>query len=209
MNYIYDILVNFKYPLYDFYDWNKEDNIKNIRKIPFFRVSSDDLGIFKYKRFKVENLLEKIINQTQLFTNKKNKIINYACVFSDIKEAIVFEFDSNGICINKSRMMIEEELEVLDYTTDLEETKINYKILKNDNIDFFKTRKEIELKKYIVKQLEQINDKEKINYLYYECFNKISNKNTKREIISSIDSSWDSINNKIYDFLQLISMNKE
>ena len=35
MNYIYDILLNFKNKLYDFYDWNINDDITHIRKIPF------------------------------------------------------------------------------------------------------------------------------------------------------------------------------
>jgi len=33
MTYIYDILLNFKDDLYEFYDWNKTDNIIHIRKI--------------------------------------------------------------------------------------------------------------------------------------------------------------------------------
>ena len=34
MNYIYDILINFNENLYDFYDWNLNDQIDHIRKIP-------------------------------------------------------------------------------------------------------------------------------------------------------------------------------
>ena len=33
MNYIYDILLNFKEDLYDFFDWNYSDDIEHIRKM--------------------------------------------------------------------------------------------------------------------------------------------------------------------------------
>ena len=54
MNYIYDILVNFKETLYDFYEWNKNDNITHIRKIPLFRINDiffKDFYLFTKKLF--------------------------------------------------------------------------------------------------------------------------------------------------------------
>ena len=43
MNYIYDILINFNENLYDFYDWNLNDQIDHIRKIPVFKTDSEFL----------------------------------------------------------------------------------------------------------------------------------------------------------------------
>ena len=40
MNYIYDLLLNFNENIYEFYDWNKTDNIKHIKKIPIFKIDS-------------------------------------------------------------------------------------------------------------------------------------------------------------------------
>ena len=43
MKNIYDILVNFKKIPYEFYEWNKNDDIKHVKSIPTFRISSDCL----------------------------------------------------------------------------------------------------------------------------------------------------------------------
>ena len=44
MNFIYDIVLNFNKDYYDFFEWNKKDNIISIKKIPLFFVKND---IFK------------------------------------------------------------------------------------------------------------------------------------------------------------------
>ena len=43
MNYIYDILLNYNKKLYEFYDWNLSDSIVHIRKIPIFKISTNQL----------------------------------------------------------------------------------------------------------------------------------------------------------------------
>ena len=65
MNYIYDILLNFKEEYYDFYDWNKNDNIVHIRKIPILKIDTIDLYNIKNNKIKIElKFLEKIRNKT-------------------------------------------------------------------------------------------------------------------------------------------------
>ena len=61
MNYIYDILINFQPVLYDFYEWNLNDNIEHIRKVPMFRVTEKDLNeIRDYKIQLDRDILVKI-----------------------------------------------------------------------------------------------------------------------------------------------------
>ena len=36
MNYIYDIVLNFNKEYYNFFEWNKRDNIVNVKKIPLY-----------------------------------------------------------------------------------------------------------------------------------------------------------------------------
>lgn len=60
MNYIYDILLNFHNMLYDFYDWNLNDNIINVRKVPLFKISSNQLKEIKENVVKFDyNFLKK------------------------------------------------------------------------------------------------------------------------------------------------------
>ena len=41
MNYIYDVYLNLNDTLYDFFDWNKNDKLMHIKKIPIIMVSND------------------------------------------------------------------------------------------------------------------------------------------------------------------------
>lgn len=207
MNYIYDILINFKYPLFDFYEWNKNDDIMNIRKIPLYRISRLDLECFKNNSFEILSILDEIKNKTIVYSNHKRKIIEYACILSDGVESIGLIFDKNGKCIGKSKLLIDEELEVLSIINKIEIKFIDYKVLKEDKIDYYKTCKELDTKNYLLREINKINDLDKLNYLYYECFNMFSD-NPKEDIINSLDTNWDLVNNKIYDFLQLFPMNK-
>ena len=43
MNYIYDIYLNFNKTYYDFYEWNNNDKVMHIKKIPLFKVSTSNL----------------------------------------------------------------------------------------------------------------------------------------------------------------------
>lgn len=201
MNYIYDILVNFKYPLYDFFEWNSNDGIKDLKKIPFYRVSSETLDDFKNKRIKINNILPDIYNQTQVYTNKKKANIEYACVLSDTIEAVAYLFNNKGVLIGKSRLMFSEENEVLKYSSSIPILNIEYEIINNDKTDVYKTRSEIRMHKYLLNEINKIDDIDKLNYIYYECFNT-SALNPKSEILGILDSKWDDIGNKLYDFLR-------
>ena len=45
MNYIYDIVLNFNKEYYSFYEWNRKDNIINVKKIPLFLVDNECFNI--------------------------------------------------------------------------------------------------------------------------------------------------------------------
>ena len=47
MNYIYDIVLNFNKEYYSFYEWNRKDNIINVKKIPLFLVDNECFNIMK------------------------------------------------------------------------------------------------------------------------------------------------------------------
>ena len=82
MNYIYDVLVNFNdKEIYEFFEWEKDDNIEHIRRIPIFKVSPKNFIDFKTKKIKVEEeFLNKIKNKTEIFCNKTINYIEYCTV---------------------------------------------------------------------------------------------------------------------------------
>ena len=83
MNYIYDILLNFNDMLYDFYDWNVNDNILHIRKIPLIQISKKQLNDIKENEVEFDiEFLEKIKNKTEYFVGRNIKILKNACLFT-------------------------------------------------------------------------------------------------------------------------------
>ena len=84
MNYIYDVLCNFQNVYYDFYDWNKTDDILRIRKIPIIKVNDEVYLDLKNNNVKVSyDFLENIKNKTEVFKNKYIDKINYSCIIAN------------------------------------------------------------------------------------------------------------------------------
>ena len=72
MNYIYDIVLNFQDNYYNFFEWNREDKIKNIIKIPLYRVSDKDINILKNNIIKVS---KEFINKIKIDNKNYKKLI--------------------------------------------------------------------------------------------------------------------------------------
>ncbi|MDD2435476.1 MAG: hypothetical protein PHO63_04400 [Bacilli bacterium] len=207
MNYIYDILINFNYNLYEFYDWNKEDNIINVKSVLIFKIRTDDLNKITNNIIKVdEKFLNRISNKTEYFSRKAIGKIKYACLFSDGIDVVALKFSSNGESVGISKLVIEEELEIIEVIDLIKDIDFSYEIIKKREGLPFKTRKEIKDKNDIVKEVNQIDDLEKLKYLYFECFNE---EEEKKEIILEKlldESNLDKNLNKIKEILKLVSI---
>lgn len=214
MNYIYDILVNFKDKLYDFYDWNVNDDITHIRKIPLFKINTKNLSDIKKNKVKVEKeWLDKIKEKTEVFANRNVSMLDYACLFSDGMEVLAITFKSNGESLYKSKLLLDEDYEVIEVCERISESNINYEIIKKEEKDEFKTRKEMEIDGYIKEQIRILNYDEnidKLKYIYYECFNKKINDKKKmlNDINLELNNNWNNIAFKLYNFFKLTSINK-
>ena len=82
MNYIYDIVLNFQDNYYNFFEWNRSDKLKNIIKIPLYRVSDKDIIILKNNKVKVD---KELIKKIKLDNKNYKKII---CLVSNKKITI-------------------------------------------------------------------------------------------------------------------------
>lgn len=208
MIYIYDILLNFKDELYDFYDWNKNDNIIHIRKIPLIKIKEKDLVNIKNNNVKFdEETLNQIKDKTEIFTPKISKKIEYMTLLSDGNYVIGLQIE--GKKIKKSSLLIDEELDILEDVNNLDFMNINYKIINKGINNELKTRKQRETEKFIKKGINKIkNDEEKLKYLYYECFDKKEENKEKilHKMLNNINNL--DVNKKIYNFLKLIEVYK-
>lgn len=210
MIFVYDILINLNDKLFDFYDWNKNDNILHVKKIPVFRVKSNDLINIKkcICNFKQE-FVDKIYKKTEFFKYNSGRIYNYVCILSDCKEAVVVSLCSDGILKLKSGLLLSDEIEVINLCKNLDLCNVLLTVI-NDSNDFcFKTRKEVDIELYIKNELKTING-DKLKYLYFECFNEVNNDRKKMlsRLLFELDNNFYSIYSKIHSFLILTSTNK-
>jgi len=182
MNFIYDILVNFnEKEVYEFFEWNKNDNIEHLRRIPIFKISSKVLKDFKENSVTVDkNFLLKIKNKTELFSNRLVDYIEYASIFTDGADLVVLEFSKTGENLLKSGMLLDEAEDTISESELLNEVDIKYEVINKNIKNEFLTRKQKYILEYIKKELNYlIRNKmfDKLKYLYYEWYNKKSENN--------------------------------
>ena len=209
MNYIYDVLANFNSRYFDFFDWNIDDDIVHIKKLPILKVSYEFLSKVKYHDVVVsKELLDKIYHKNDFFKINKNKY-GYVSAFCDGNEAIILNFSSNGNIIGRSSFLIDEENEVLDLCECLSVFDYNLVEFKECKYSVFKTRKEISDNSYFLSELKKMSE-DKLKYLYFECFNEFESDVgiIFNRIVYELDNRVSSICDKVNNFLKLTSFNK-
>lgn len=214
MNYIYDILLNFNRQLYDFFEWDLNDNIIHIRKIPVYKINSKILLTFRDYRVKLnDDFLEKIKRKTEIFTNKDVDTLEYACLFTDGSSVIAMKFDHNGISCGKSSLLVDEDVDVLDISNRLSEVIISCEKVEEDKYIPLKTRKEQRMIRFINEELKKSQKQkaiEKLGYLYFDCFGETEE--SIERIICQIQKKllYGEFNTiqKLYDFFKLTSVQK-
>lgn len=181
MKNIYDILVNFKKIPYEFYDWNKEDDVKHVKKMPSIKVSDSALYDIFYNEVKIsKNFLDQIKDKTEIFFGRTIKKVKYACVIYNDDVALSILLNDNGEIIGKSKLLFDEEEDVLKDDVPLKE--INYEVIKKPKKINGLTRREAKIVLLLSKYLDKIHESKKndeIKYMYFECFNKVEEDNEK------------------------------
>ena len=111
MDYIYDISLNFNDEYFDFYEWNKDDKIINIRKIPIFKVNNKTFYDFRMNKVLIDKEFLKLINNhTEYFFNKTIKLMT-AFLLTDGLDIIALKIDKN---MKYSSLLVNEELDILE-----------------------------------------------------------------------------------------------
>lgn len=210
MNYIYDVLINPNKVYYDFFEWNQNDSIYHVRKIPIFRIKSNDFLNLLTNNIKVdEKFIESIKGKTDFFGPNKDEL-KYCCLFTDSNDVVVVIFDMNGNSILKSDLLIEESLDILEISLRISEKNIKYKSLNNSKDNKFMTRNMSKMRNRLLKKINSFSKEDiiKLKYIYYECFNEEENDYNKmiNKLKKNIDNN--DILNKLNNFFKLISYYK-
>lgn len=217
MIYIYDILLNFCDcgEIYDFYEWSQNDSIENIKRVKLVHVDRTLLDELIYYDGKIEEeFLLKIYRTCEVYTNRKVKIIDYCCLFSDGERVLAIEFNKDGKPIYKSKLLIDEEEEIALLATNLEPFALSFhktaKILENR----FFTRNEIIIRKFLMREIKDCYYKKnygKLRFLYEEYFEEENSSYQKmmQLLLNSMKNNLDSKHLNIYQLLKLASKKKQ
>ena len=177
MNYIYDVILDFQKEYYDFYEWNKNDNIFHMRKIPILKINEKQFNEIKNNVVQFSEATTKLLNYKIAERFKQNNItkMKYTIIISTENQAMGIKINKNGILQLKSSLLPDEQDDVIEIIKSQNETKLEYKIIKINKSNIFKTRFEIENENFIYNELEKIYKQkniQKLKYIYLECFNK-------------------------------------
>lgn len=202
MNFIYDIVLNFNKDFYNFFEWNKNDNIINVKKIPIFLIDNDTFTSMKYDNVIVsKDFIDLIRDKTYTYTRSK---LGISCLISNNKEVIAVLFNDNGNLIKRSSLMLDEEEEVLDEIENDSLYKIN--IIKRRKVNIENVNRNIKEKKdFLIKYINKETNDINLKYLYYDYFEKDENniKTIKNDLIKEIKNNWNKKLNNFYDTVKI------
>lgn len=195
MNYIYNIKVNLKHNLINFYEWTNNDKITKLNKVKIFILGYNDYN----------NVISMNIKVRNEFLNNL-KVDNYICLFTNTIDIVCVKFSIDGTIDMISKLDLEEEREVLDELNYKNKTKLLYsKINKNNNYKFI-TRKEDKIRNKLLSYITNSkNNTELIDYLYYEWFHNNKSSDKYNDLINVINTEYSEKHNKLYEIIELIN----
>ena len=210
MIYIYDLTLNFNDRLYDFYDWKDTDSITHYRKIPLIKLSDKKYDKFLNNKVQVdEELLSLVRDKAQQYKGRMLKTVKYAFVLTNGFDAFAVMLDDGGTSVKKSKLVIGEELEVIDLANNLKVKDVSFNIVCKDNfVNKFTRDEEVIINGVVSKINDHKDNLELLKYLYYEWNNKIYvGKSCYDDLIKDITSQYSDKLNKLNEILNLYVKN--
>ena len=209
MNYIEDIIINLQEELYDYYEWEKEDNILLVEKIPIFRVDTKTMNNILFNKFQVS---KKILKRIKDKTITEKGILQYVCLITDLNLVLALSFTDTGLIKEKSKLLLEEEEYIIKKTKDLKKELFPIEIISPIKYDFFLTRKELTIKNILLKEITSLYQKKEydaINYLYQELFKeKVKVKDQYDRLIKRINLNYIEELSKLYEIINICQKEK-
>lgn len=207
---VYDILVNFKKYPYEFYEWEKEDDISHIKKIPSVKTNDKTLfDIMNYQTKIKDEILSDVEYKTEVFKSHRVIKIKYSFIIYNDDIALALLLDDDGVVIKKSRLLFDEEDDVIKRGFDCDLLKIKYEVTSFETNNLKCTRKENKIIDLLLKYVNNIYDNEnedELKYVYFECFDKEekSTKNAYDNLTSSIINADFNIINKLKNLVKVL-----
>ena len=216
MRFIYDIVVNYENNFFEFYEWEKEDNIINIKKMPLFLVNNETYKIIKYESVTINStFVDKIRDKTFAYNKIK---IGPSCLITNGMEVIGILCNDKGEVI-KDNPMHEDNIFMCEYMTGVKTiAKVAYEAADIDiyDIDIIKrkkinknniNRREAERREFLINYINSENNNSNLKYLYYDYFEKENEDISliKKELINEIKHNWNKKLNSFYETAKIIN----
>lgn len=204
MIYAYDLIINLNNNTYDYYDWIDSDKLMHIRRVPLFKVNNKTYKDISFRNVKSSsNVLNMIKDKTQVFTIKALETIEEAMIITNGINAMFIYMDNKGNIISRSKFLVNEELEIIELSNKMKEVKLDYKINDKNVIFNSMTREEEKTINLITNLISKIkNEKEKIDYIYFEWFKEFNTDYDK--LISDIKRKYTLKHKELLDTLNLL-----
>ncbi len=211
MIYIYDLILNWSDKRrYEFFEWEDDDEIEYVKKIPVFKINDFD-NVLNYTIRVEKDFLSKIYNKSEAYGNRKTEMIEYACVFcnDDLNKAVAVEFSDSGESMYKSNIYFLDLDDIFDIGSRLNIYDLKYEVLcENDNSDYYLTRSELIKKKFLVSEINasyRDNNYDKLRYMYYEIFGKDDSdvELMRDRLLSSLDNDFNYLHDNIYNLIKI------
>ena len=114
------------------------------------------------------------------------------------------EFNDKGFISRRSKFIVNEEMEIIDMAKSVREEKIKYNVVSKKINRSTMIRSEKKILNDILEELNSIkNDKEKIDYLYYEWFDSNDGDDKYFKLVSDLKSKF---TDKHMEFLELLNL---
>ena len=206
MIYIYDLVLNWNDKRrYEFFEWNEDDEIEYVKKIPLFdELLDSNIRVDK-------NFLDQIFNKAEVYGNRQTERIEYAAVFCnrELNKAIAIEFSDEGESIYKSNIYFLDLEDIFNIGSRTAAFDLNYQILyDNNDEDYYLTRSEVMKKKYLISEINTCyleNNIDKLEYIYYEVFGEDSSDIQKihDRLLKSLNNDFSDVHDNLYDLIKI------
>ena len=160
MNYIYDIVLNFQPEYYDFYEWQPNDKIINVKRVPIYKISNKDYLNIKNNDVTIDK--ESLLKQNKIF------------LLTSGIEVMAILIDETGKVIKKSSLIFEESDDILEDKDEIKNINIKYEInrIKKNNIISRITKEKKEYINKYLKKIDKIKDEYLLKYIYFDIYNE-------------------------------------
>lgn len=208
MNYYYDLILNFTDENIPFYEWEDNDNLEYIEKIPLVKISEKDMLSMLENNIKIsKEFLEKIKDKTSIKVGGMLNTIEFASIFTDGKSSLALEFSDEGIVIARSNLMIEDDLNIIEMSFTLKNKNIVFDTLEKIEVDHPLreiTKMKLVIKNEITKLYEEKNI-DKLTFLFLEWFgiNEENIKNIYSKMLKELEKELDESQCRVYEIIKL------